>query len=82
MPTAEDDREIWIPLFNGGCDLNRLADHGTGDQGNAQADSVANFLKHAFLVIGRDRRIDQLDGVTSADQRCCNGKDAQRGGCL
>jgi len=48
MPAAKDDGEIRIPRFDGGCDLDGLADHRTGDQRNAQADRVAYFLEHAL----------------------------------
>src|SRR5579862_49894 len=66
MPAAENYRKIWIPCFDGTGDINRLANHRTRDQGNRQTDRVFHFVQNAFFEIWRNRGINQLDGITSA----------------
>ena len=77
MPAAEDDRHLRIEALHLAGDLHGLADHGSGDQGDRQADGVFEFFDHPPLEMRRDGGIDDLYLIPGAQQGSGYGQNTQ-----
>jgi hypothetical protein len=76
MPAAEDDGKVRIPLLDGSGDLDGLADHGAGDEGDPETHGVADLLKDTLFVLGSDGGVDQNNLKARSEKRSGNGQDA------
>src|ERR1051326_5582876 len=79
MPSPKNDRKIGVPLLNRFSNFHGLANHGPCDQGNAQAEGILDFVHDAFLVVGRNRSIDNADFVSGFQKGSRDRQDAKRG---
>jgi hypothetical protein len=78
MPTAKDHRKIRIPALHRARYFHSLPNHRAGYQRNPQAQGVLHFLQNPLLVVGGDRRIDDLYRIAGPQQWRCHRQNTQR----
>jgi hypothetical protein len=69
MPSAEDDREPWSVILDGGGDLDSAANHWSGKDGDANAKSIDTFAFDSCQVVRFNRSVDHHDVEVSLAQR-------------